>query len=184
MRNNPNSLVARLYKAKYYPINDFMVAPMANNSSFIWRSIHKARLVLEAGFCWVISDGVNISVFGESWTSDRKPVSALDSAHFNPFLRVFDLLISGDKFWNFDFIHHLFAPHVAGRIINTPFFSIVKANCPVWLPESSSIYSVHNAYRLFMERVLDTTHLQLEGNWHAPWKLKTPQGEALPSVSL
>lgn len=62
----------------------------------------------------MIGNGVNISVFGEPWTADRKPILASDSGHFNPFLRVANLLLPGTKSWNLNFIHHMFAPHVLG----------------------------------------------------------------------
>lgn len=63
--NNPDCLVARLYKAKYFPRCDFMQAVKGNNSSFIWRSIHEARLVLSEGCRWMIGNGASISVFDD-----------------------------------------------------------------------------------------------------------------------
>lgn len=49
LMHNLNSLVARLYKAKYFPHCDFMHASKGSNSSYVWRSIHEARLVLMEG---------------------------------------------------------------------------------------------------------------------------------------
>ncbi|XP_021823769.1 uncharacterized protein LOC110765025 [Prunus avium] len=47
LSQQPNSLVARLFRAKYYPGSDFMFAPEENNPSFCWRSMFAARQVLE-----------------------------------------------------------------------------------------------------------------------------------------
>lgn len=53
----PNSLIARLYKVKYYPRCDFMHAMKGSNSSFVWESIHEACVVRKEGFRWMIGDG-------------------------------------------------------------------------------------------------------------------------------
>ncbi|XP_028107344.1 uncharacterized protein LOC114306322 [Camellia sinensis] len=45
----PDSLVARILKAKYYPRTTFLQANVGSNPSFTWRSIFNARLLLEAG---------------------------------------------------------------------------------------------------------------------------------------
>jgi hypothetical protein len=39
---NPQSLVAKILKAKYYPIMDFFKAKQGKNMSYSWQSIHKA----------------------------------------------------------------------------------------------------------------------------------------------
>jgi hypothetical protein len=39
---NPQSLVAKILKAKYYPIMDFFKAKQGQNMSYSWHSIHKA----------------------------------------------------------------------------------------------------------------------------------------------
>lgn len=46
---NPESLVARLYKAKYYADTEFMEARLGSSPSFIWRSILEAKKVISTG---------------------------------------------------------------------------------------------------------------------------------------
>lgn len=46
---NPNSLVAKLYKARYFVNTDFLNASIGHNPSFIWRSILEARELLKEG---------------------------------------------------------------------------------------------------------------------------------------
>lgn len=61
---NPESLVARIYKAKYYADKDFMQATLGGSPSFIWRSILEAMRVILAGACWRIGKSTNIQIMG------------------------------------------------------------------------------------------------------------------------
>jgi hypothetical protein len=42
---NPTSLVARVYKARYFPQTSLLESNLGNNPSFAWRSICRARQV-------------------------------------------------------------------------------------------------------------------------------------------
>ena len=44
---NPDSLVAKVLKAKYYKQTDFLKAKIGSNPSYIWRSIVWGRHVLQ-----------------------------------------------------------------------------------------------------------------------------------------
>jgi len=63
----PNSLVARILKDKYFKGSDFMHAKKGRNISFAWRSILNAREVLERGLVWRVGDGTQIWVWGDRW---------------------------------------------------------------------------------------------------------------------
>ena len=43
---NPNSLVARLFKARYFPNTSFLEASLGSNPSYIWRSILAAQTAI------------------------------------------------------------------------------------------------------------------------------------------
>jgi len=62
---NPTSLISKCFKAKYYPHFDILQAPLGNNPSYAWRSIHNS--------IWMILKGsvgrlgmVKLSTFGET----------------------------------------------------------------------------------------------------------------------
>lgn len=46
---NPESLIARIYKARYYPRCNFFEATLVHKPSFVWRSICKSKFILRAG---------------------------------------------------------------------------------------------------------------------------------------
>ncbi|KAH1081019.1 hypothetical protein J1N35_020780 [Gossypium stocksii] len=63
----PNSLLASVLKAKYYPSIDFLNARLGNLPSLTWKSIWSARGVLEKGLCWRIGKGDHISIWADFW---------------------------------------------------------------------------------------------------------------------
>lgn len=58
--NKPLSLVARLYKARYYPNDHLLQATAKPGSSFIWTGILTAKNTLDGGYRWVLGDGADI----------------------------------------------------------------------------------------------------------------------------
>ena len=48
--SNPNSLVAQLYKAKYYPHGDVSNAKLGSSPSYTWRSIFNGLEVVRRGY--------------------------------------------------------------------------------------------------------------------------------------
>lgn len=62
---NPSTLVARLYKAKYYATCDFLQAKLGHNPSFIWRSILEAKNLLMASARWRVGNGKSIKILDQ-----------------------------------------------------------------------------------------------------------------------
>jgi hypothetical protein len=61
------SLVARVFKEKYYPNGAFLEALMGRAPSLVWRSIFKARDLLEGGLRWRVGNGKSIKIWGDRW---------------------------------------------------------------------------------------------------------------------
>ncbi|XP_073317203.1 uncharacterized protein [Primulina huaijiensis] len=64
---NPESLVAKVLKARYFKHPDIMKAPIGSNPSYIWRSICWSRELLDMGLYWRIGDGSTIDILREKW---------------------------------------------------------------------------------------------------------------------
>jgi hypothetical protein len=65
----PISLVACIFKEKYFPASDFLNAQLDNRPSFAWRSIFQAKAVLDAGLVCRVGNGENIRIWGDRWLS-------------------------------------------------------------------------------------------------------------------
>jgi hypothetical protein len=53
---NPGTLVARIFKARYFPHSSFLEANVGNNPSYVWRCLWKSRCVLNLGCRWRIGE--------------------------------------------------------------------------------------------------------------------------------
>lgn len=56
MLTNPNTLVSRLFKARYFPQGSILEAPVGNNPSFVWHSILAGKELIVQGLAKRIGD--------------------------------------------------------------------------------------------------------------------------------
>ncbi|KAF2317827.1 hypothetical protein GH714_041142 [Hevea brasiliensis] len=62
---NPDSLAARLLKAKYYLESSFLTAPLGSSLSYIWHSIHATQSLIRSGLCWHIGTGNQVNIWND-----------------------------------------------------------------------------------------------------------------------
>nr|DAD28952.1 TPA_asm: hypothetical protein HUJ06_030420 [Nelumbo nucifera] len=124
--SNPYALVCRVFKAKYFPRGDFLVAQCGHNPSYTWKSIWHSRIVLEKGCRWRIGNEQHIRVWDDPWLKemgnfkvDSRRVEGLED------IVVSDLWIPGHKERDVEMIHELFGPRDSSAILNIP-LSYVK----------------------------------------------------------
>lgn len=68
---NPNSLAARVFKARYFPDKHFLQATREGGSSFIWSGLWTAKEALKKGFLWVVGDGQSNEVYRDRWLRNK-----------------------------------------------------------------------------------------------------------------
>ena len=64
---NPNSLIARIYRAKYFPYSDILGAKLGCNPSYAWRSIYNSLEVINRGIRWRVRNGKMIHIWEDKW---------------------------------------------------------------------------------------------------------------------
>lgn len=62
----PNSMTARILKAKYYPNTSFLEASMGRHPSYAWQSIMSALPILQRGLVRRVGNGSDIWIWGDS----------------------------------------------------------------------------------------------------------------------
>ncbi|KAA3468576.1 reverse transcriptase [Gossypium australe] len=65
--NYPDSLVAQVFKAKYFPECSFLNSRLGNSRSYVWRSIWATKDTLEKGLIWKVGTGLKISITKDAW---------------------------------------------------------------------------------------------------------------------
>ena len=67
MLENPNALVHRVYKAKYFANESFLNAQVGRRPSYVWRSIMAAKDIIMKGSQWCIGKGQKVHIWEDRW---------------------------------------------------------------------------------------------------------------------
>uniref|UniRef100_A0A803QSS3 Reverse transcriptase n=1 Tax=Cannabis sativa TaxID=3483 RepID=A0A803QSS3_CANSA len=66
----PQSLVSRLFKAKYFPNSSFLSAEIGGSPSFVWRSLMEAQQLVKQGAAIRVGSGATVSILNDPWLPD------------------------------------------------------------------------------------------------------------------
>lgn len=96
---DPESLSARILKAKYYPTGEFLQVELCSAPSQIWRSILDGRDVLTEGLIRRIGNGLSTSIWNHNWLPRPSNMRPIVSRVLNPPLMVSELILPSAE-WN------------------------------------------------------------------------------------
>ncbi|XP_019190786.1 PREDICTED: uncharacterized protein LOC109185261 [Ipomoea nil] len=89
---NPESLMARIFKARYYRDTTFYEASLGGNPSYVWRSIMTSQSLIRSGCRRRIGNGRTTKVWEHPWLPDsQNPFVLTDQVTQLPDLMVADL---------------------------------------------------------------------------------------------
>ncbi|XP_073309898.1 uncharacterized protein [Primulina huaijiensis] len=115
--SEPDSLVARVLKGRYFRHQDIMEAEMGSNPSSIWRALMWSRPLLAEGLCWKVGDGARINTFEDIWLPGPRTCLA-PIPDYASFSKVKSLMVHG--MWNVPLIQKIFSPLIAQKITCIP----------------------------------------------------------------
>ncbi|XP_039685037.1 uncharacterized mitochondrial protein AtMg00310-like [Medicago truncatula] len=175
LQTNTESLVSRIFKARYYPNSTYLEAKLGHNPSFVWRSILSAKVMVREGARWKIGTGFNIPIISEPRIGSGSSIPPVgdDMVALQAF-SVGHLIDQEAKVWNEPLIRQLFADDTAKDILNTPLHHQVQMDKMIWKAEKNGCYSLRSAYRTCIEDVINNDHLRRPGYWSGIWRLKVP----------
>jgi hypothetical protein len=171
----PHSLVAKLYKARYFPNSSLFASKLGHNPSYAWRGIWKAREILMHGCRWSIGNGSSIHIMEEPWLRDKEDAwlpSPQQQGVYN--IKVYDLMHSNEKSWDKEKIESLFDSHVAKRILDIPLFGVIDDDKLSWVDNMYGEYSVRSGYNLWMIFLGKFQNSACHGDWNSLWKIHAP----------
>ncbi|KAA3467256.1 Cyclopropane-fatty-acyl-phospholipid synthase [Gossypium australe] len=156
----PNSLVAQVFKAKYFPTGDFLNSRLGNSCSYVWRSFWSTKAILEKGIFWRVGTGMDISVENDAWIPNCINVNLVSEDHNLHFDKVSELIISHDRKWDRDLIVNTFQAEIAEQILRILLALEPHKDLRVWSGELSSEFSVRSTYKLLQK--IDPTAYALQ----------------------
>ncbi|XP_019163512.1 PREDICTED: uncharacterized protein LOC109159858 [Ipomoea nil] len=172
MLTKPDSLVARVYKAQYFPKGTFFDTQIGNSLSFCWRSIMAAKSIICSGVRRRIGNGETTFIWTHPWLQDEHdhmiqtemPVQLQGT-------RVMGLIDQQTGTWDNDILTDLFQPEDVGRIMRIP-VSLDYNDTWYWHGDPKGMYSVKSGYR----RIVGDYESQGGEfmNWLSLWRLKIP----------
>lgn len=113
---NKSSLLARIYKSRYYSKTDPLNAELGSRPSYAWRSIHSAQKLIKQGARSIIGNGRNTGIWTEQWLG-AKPARAVRAINvlteqqqqtLPVISKVSELLQNQGKEWNLQLLDSLF----------------------------------------------------------------------------
>ncbi|XP_058734150.1 uncharacterized protein LOC131605869 [Vicia villosa] len=173
--SKPNSLVARIFKARYFPRSTFLDSKIGNNPSYVWRSLWKAKDVLKLGSRWSIRDGSNIKVMHDPWLREKDGWwinGPQKQGVYDLFVK--DLMRPDIKQWDVGKVLQVFGRKDADSILKIPLVEEVVVDRLTWQEEQSGEYCVKSGYRLWRRMQNNIRPYGTEGNWNHLWSILAP----------
>lgn len=171
---NPDSLVSRLYKARYYGDADFLNSKLGGSPSFIWRSILAARDVILKGVRWRVGAGKGISIVGQPWLQcDENPfITTVSPAIDNN--SVSALMCIDRKEWDLEVVRDIFNERDKQCILDTHIEEDSESDCLYWQFENSGEYSVRSAYKMLQVQKGAWGDQFSDSIWKLLWRIQAP----------
>ena len=147
-----DSLLYKVFKAKYFLRCEFVDANLGKNPSFAWRSILAAQAIIQNGKRWQVGNGHSIMIWKDKWVpspSNYKVVSPIPNLPEDS--RVAALIDEEKGAWKNEVVRQTFFPHEADLICSIALSANLPADKQAWALTHNGIFSVRSAYKLAME---------------------------------
>lgn len=96
----PDSLSARVLRARYYPSGNIMDTTLGPPPSQVWRSILEGRDILAKGLIKRIGNGSGTSIWHDNWIPRDFKLRPECAISVNPSTKVSDLIDAPSASWN------------------------------------------------------------------------------------
>lgn len=181
----PNLLVSKVLKAKYYPKESIFNCNVPRNASWLWQSLSTAIEDVQIGSRRKVGNGKSTRIWEDNWIPDRpfgKPTSAKPQGCHLQF--VSELMINSR--WNTVLILRVFNSQDAERILKIPISLTGKEDSYYWMHSQNGQYTVQSGYKIWMKeenlegiRKRENTGTSYDGSmsntWKTLWKQKVSQ---------
>ncbi|KAK0608384.1 hypothetical protein LWI29_029944 [Acer saccharum] len=172
----PDSLVARVLKACYYPEVPLLKAGKGSSSSFLWKSLVWGGQLVERGYRWRVGTGRSIYIYKNRWISRESTFKIISPPMLGEWATV-DELKCGDGSWNSDVVRQAFVHVDADAILGIPTGRMELDDSILWHYEVLGSFSVKSSYRLARYSAMASSSFGLSQSvswWKWFWKISLP----------
>ncbi|CAL1380781.1 unnamed protein product [Linum trigynum] len=152
--NEPDSLIAQVYKGKYFPRSGFLEAQARSRPSWGWQSILFGRQLLSQGLRWQIGNGQTAPLLLGSCIPSLHPlIPALNPCVLpgNDVLRVASVINREEGSWCDEGLAHWFDPRTFRLIKEIPLPRGNVEDRLVWHGTQDGVFTVKSAYHLVVQ---------------------------------
>ncbi|WJX55042.1 hypothetical protein P8452_40859 [Trifolium repens] len=187
LQTDPNSLLGKCLKARYYPNSDIFHAQQSRGSSYAWQSLFQAIDLVKKGSCWQIGNGKSTHIWEDNWIFWHNGYKALTPTPGQANLStVSDLILDHPvRSWNATLISQHFFPFEGTLIKQTPLMMEDTEDILMWPHTNEGIYSVKSGYNLLKQWQTNanpspTNTTSNNATWKKLWNLHAiPRHKAL-----
>ena len=178
---NPRSLIARIYKAKYFPYNNILGAKLGSNPSYAWRNIFNSLEIIRKGTRWRVGNGKMIHIWEDRWLPTPTTYKACSPQQdIRDFPMVSSLIDEVSRCWKVDRVQRFFLPVEAETILNIPLSYSLPEDSIMWMGNKRGVFTVKSAYYVALPLVQkfevgECSYSDCRTRlWKTMWQLKLP----------
>jgi hypothetical protein len=149
----PDSLCARVLKAKYFPQGNLLDTVIASDASPTWKAIEHGLTLLKKGVVWRIGDGKTVRIWRDNWfprPCNLKPIWKLRACRIR---RVEHLIDQVTRAWDETILRRYFYQCDVEEVLKIKLPALETEDWIAWNYEKSRLFTVRSAYRLAMRDV-------------------------------
>lgn len=187
MATHKDSLLARIFKSRYFAKSDPFSAPLGSRPSYAWRSIHAAQGLMKQGARVVIGNRLQTNVWQKQWIQS-KPARGVQKLRVgagqsrtlpSTDMKVGELMVNGTREWNRPLLHELFPLDEVEQIEKIRPGGRNSEDTYGWEYTKTGLYSVKSGYWV-QKNVIEENLSQVQVSqpsfdslYQAIWKTKT-----------
>lgn len=178
LMDQPDSLLAQVLKARYYPTTTFLQTELVRQPSYTWKSIWVVKGILKEGLGWKVGTCNTISINDDAWLlgADNFRVRHRIS-NFN-IAMVAALIDGNNRMWREELIRTTFKPDDADRILHIPLASEAHPDMIFLYGEHSGEFTVRSACKMLQNQIPTTystdSQIMTQPFYKQLWALQLP----------
>lgn len=178
---DPDSLLSRILKARYYPRGTYFTADVGERPSHTWRGILAARNGLSQGLRKRIGNGLDTAIWGDFWVPPRSSSRIMTRRPPDCVFpdKVSDLIDWSTWSWDFELISNTFWEVDVHNILQLSFGSPTTEDKLFWAFSKTGHFTVRSCYHNLLNGKIGMdspggSASEDNSRWKWLWKINVP----------